>query len=54
MPHSLHTVTMTGTIKIEVLGGGGVAAYATEIDNRSQDSIYVPAQRAATAVAGSR
>ena len=39
----LRKVTMTGSIKIEVLDGGGVAAYATEIDNRTQDSIFIPA-----------
>jgi hypothetical protein len=38
-------VTGVASLKIEVTQGGGVAAYATEIDNRTQDSIYVPAQR---------
>jgi hypothetical protein len=38
-------VTGTASLKIEVTSGGGVAAYATEIDNRTQDSIYIPAQR---------
>ena len=42
----LRKETMTGTIQIDVLSGGGVAAYATEIDNRTQDSIYIPAQQA--------
>jgi hypothetical protein len=37
-------VTGTASIKVEVSEGGGVAAYATEIDNRSQDSIFSPAQ----------
>ncbi len=37
--------TGTASLKIEVTEGGGVAAYATEIDNRTQDSIYIPAQR---------
>jgi hypothetical protein len=36
---------MSGSIKVEVTSGGGVAVYATEIDNRNQDSIFVPAQR---------
>ena len=39
----LRKVTMTGSIKVEVLGGGAIAAYATEIDNRTQDSIFIPA-----------
>jgi len=38
-------VTMTGSIRVEVTSGGGVAVYATEIDNRTQDSIFIPAQR---------
>jgi len=38
-------VTGTASIRIEVTEGGGVAPYATEIDNRTQDSIYIPAQR---------
>ena len=37
--------TMTGSLKIEAVSGGAVAVYATEIDNRSQDSIFIPAQR---------
>ncbi len=37
--------TMTGSLKIEAISGGAVAVYATEIDNRSQDSIFIPAQR---------
>ncbi len=37
-------VTMAGSIRIEVTSGGGVAVYATEIDNRTQDSIFIPAQ----------
>jgi len=41
----LHGVTMTGSVKVEVTSGGGVAAYGTEIDNRNQDSIFIPAQR---------
>jgi hypothetical protein len=36
---------MTGSIRVEVISGGGVAVYATEIDNRTQDSIFIPAQR---------
>ncbi len=39
-------ITGTASVKIEVTEGGGVAAYATEIDNRTQDSIYIPAQPA--------
>ena len=39
-------VAMTGTIKFDVISGGAVAVYATEIDNRTQDSIFIPAQRA--------
>jgi hypothetical protein len=39
----LRTVTMSASIKVEVLDGAGMAVYATEIDNRSQDSIYIPA-----------
>ena len=38
-------VTGAASLRIEVTDGGGVAAYATEIDNRTQDSIYIPAQR---------
>jgi len=38
-------VTGVASLRIEVTFGGGVAAYATEIDNRTQDSIYIPAQR---------
>ncbi|MFV2074352.1 MAG: hypothetical protein ACC742_17130, partial [Thermoanaerobaculales bacterium] len=37
--------TMKASIKVEVLSGGGVAAYATEVDNRTQDSIFIPAQK---------
>ena len=36
---------MTGSLKIEAISGGAVAVYATEIDNRTQDSIFIPAQR---------
>ena len=39
-------MTMSASIKIEVTEGGGVAAYATEIDNRTQDSIFIQAMRA--------
>lgn len=38
--------TMTGTIKVEVLVGGAAAVYATEIDNQTQDPIFIPAQKA--------
>ena len=44
-------VTGVASLKIEVFEGGGVAAYATEIDNRTQDSIYIPAQRRLMGVA---
>jgi len=37
---------MTGTIKVEVLVGGAAAIYATEIDNLTQDPIFIPAQKA--------
>jgi len=37
--------TMKASIKVEVLSGGAVAAYAAEIDNRTQDSIFIPAQK---------
>ena len=39
----LRNITMTASVKIEVLNGGGMAVYATEIDNRTQDSIFIPA-----------
>ena len=39
----LRKITMTGSVKIEVLNGGSVASYATEVDNRTQDSIFIPA-----------
>jgi len=41
----LDNITMTGSLKIEAISGGAVAVYATEIDNRTQDSIFIPAQR---------
>ena len=41
----LGKTTMTGSLKIEAVEGGAVAVYATEIDNRTQDSIFIPAQR---------
>ncbi len=41
----LDAITMTGSLKIEAVSGGAVAVYATEIDNRTQDSIFIPAQR---------
>jgi PKD repeat protein len=40
----LNQYDMTGSLKIEVVSGGAVAVYATEIDNRTQDSIFIPAQ----------
>jgi hypothetical protein len=36
-------VEMNGSIEIHVLSGGPVAAYASEIDNRTQDPILIPA-----------
>ena len=36
--------TVTGTFRVEVLGGGDLIVYATEIDNTSGDSIFIPAQ----------
>ncbi len=41
----LEFTTIEGTIKVEVIEGGAVAIFGTEIDNRTQDSIYLPAQR---------
>ena len=41
----LGNTTMTGSLKIEAISGGAVAVYATEIDNRTQDSIFIPALR---------
>ncbi len=41
----LDEVSMAGSIRIEVTDGGGLAVFATEIDNRTQDSIFIPAQR---------
>jgi hypothetical protein len=40
----LNQFDMTGSLKIEAVSGGAVAVYATEIDNRTQDSIFIPAQ----------
>jgi PKD repeat protein len=37
--------TVTGTFKIEVLSGGDLIVYATEIDNQIGDSIFIPAQQ---------
>ena len=34
---------MSASIELRVLSGGPVAAYASEIDNRTQDPILVPA-----------
>jgi hypothetical protein len=34
---------MDGTVEIRVLSGGPVAAYASQIDNRTQDPILIPA-----------
>ena len=37
--------TVTGTFRIEVLSGGDLVIYATEIDNQIGDSIFIPAQQ---------
>jgi hypothetical protein len=37
--------TVTGTFRIEVLRGGDLIIFATEIDNQIGDSIFIPAQR---------
>jgi hypothetical protein len=36
---------LTATVKAEIVEGSGVAIYARETDNISQDSIFVPAQK---------
>ena len=36
--------TVTGTFKIDVLSGGHLIIFATEIDNRTGDSIFIPTQ----------
>jgi PKD repeat protein len=41
----LGNTDMTGSLVIEAVSGGAMAVYATEIDNRTQDSIFIPAQR---------
>jgi PKD repeat protein len=41
----LNDTDMTGSLVVEAVSGGAVAVYATEIDNRTQDSIFIPAQR---------
>jgi len=41
----LSDVTMTGSFKVEVLAGGAVAAFFSEIDNQTQDPIFIPVQR---------
>lgn len=40
---SLGDVDFEGTVAIEVLSGGPVAAYASVVDNRTQDPILIPA-----------
>jgi hypothetical protein len=40
---NLPAVDMDASVVIEVLSGGGVAAYASTIDNRTQDPILIPA-----------
>jgi formylglycine-generating enzyme required for sulfatase activity len=42
----LGDVEMIGSLRVDVIKGGAVAVYATEIDNRTQDSIFITAQRA--------
>jgi len=37
--------TVTGSFRIEVLRGGDLIIYATEIDNQIGDSIFIPAQQ---------
>jgi formylglycine-generating enzyme required for sulfatase activity len=37
---------MFGSLRVDVVTGGALAAYATEIDNKTQDSIFITAQRA--------
>jgi len=37
--------TVTGSFRIEVLSGGDLIIYATEIDNQIGDSIFIPAQQ---------
>jgi len=44
----LGTVTMTGSLVVEAVSGGAAAVYATEIDNRTQDSIFISTQQAVT------
>jgi hypothetical protein len=39
----LGSVDIDGTVKIRVLSGDPVAAYASQIDNRTQDPILIPA-----------
>jgi hypothetical protein len=39
----LANVTMDGSIEVKVLSGGPVAAYASVVDNRTQDPILIPA-----------
>jgi PKD repeat protein len=36
--------TVTGTFKLEVLSGDDLIIYATETDNKTGDSIFIPAQ----------
>jgi parallel beta-helix repeat protein len=42
----LGEIDMTGSVRFDVISGGAVAVYATETDNRTQDSIFIPAQQA--------
>ncbi|HSL16430.1 MAG TPA: hypothetical protein VLB51_00825, partial [Methylomirabilota bacterium] len=39
----LANVEMDGSVEVKVLSGGPVAAYASLIDNRTQDPILIPA-----------
>ena len=43
----LGNVDMVGSVEIEVLSGGPIAAYASQIDNRTQDPILIPAVESA-------
>jgi hypothetical protein len=43
----LGNVDMQGSIEIEVVSGGPVAAYASIVDNQTQDPILIPADHVA-------
>jgi len=42
---NLHDRDHVLTVEIEVLEGGPIAAYASQVDNRTQDPILIPAQK---------